>query len=106
MVRAAIVAVSLWVGAGAQIRTIEQYNAFQFGSESAALGKCRGLWVTDPVEYLRQADKYERLGRSDPLFRYYRQGAADFVSRWKHAGETACGAEGLLSKFLGIGGRH
>ena len=106
MVRETIFAVSFWLVAGAQGRTIDQYNAFQFGSESAALSKCHSLWVTDPVEYLRLANKYERLGQSDPLFRYYRLGAADFDIRWKRTGETACGAEGLLSKFLGTSGRH
>lgn len=106
MVRGAIVALSCWLVAGTQVKTIEQYNAFQYGSQSAALAKCHSLWVTNPVEYLHQANKYERLDQSDPLFRYYRRGMADFNSRWKRTGEANCGAEGLLSNFLGTDIRH
>lgn len=101
MVREAIVAISCWLVAGTQATTIEQYNAFQFGSQSAALAKCRSLWVTNPVEYLRQANRYERLDQTNPLFGYYRRGMADFDNRWKRSGEATCGPEGLLSKFLG-----
>ncbi|WP_155924016.1 hypothetical protein [Mesorhizobium sp. L103C119B0] len=101
MVRGATFAISLWLVVAAQATTIDEYNAYQFGSQSAALARCRHLWVSDPLEYLRQADKYERLDPTDPLFKSYRRGIAGFDGRWNAAGKSACGVEGLLSKFLG-----